>query len=88
MQLLIMGRPSAHKDLAQVIGSPFEPQFTNKDLAQVFQVSTKSIQRMSKAFGIEPTVNRHACQRWSFRDARRLLAALQKKKVSYAARRD
>lgn len=57
----------------QAVG--LSPYISIKDLAQIMGLSTKSVKRVYKRLNVPPTVDRHACQRWTFRDASRLLRA-------------
>jgi hypothetical protein len=57
-----------------------KPYFVSKDLAQLMQVSPRTVPRLAKELGVPPTVNRHACMRWSFEDARKFLDAWENRK--------
>jgi hypothetical protein len=44
-----------------------------KDLATLMSVSTRTVKRAWMRLGVPPTIRRHACHRWSWEDASRLL---------------
>lgn len=56
------------------------PYFSVKDLAEVMRVSPRTVTRLAKQLEVPPTVGTHACLRWNFEDARRLLDAWAGKK--------
>lgn len=51
------------------------PYVTVKDLASLMQLSPRTVKKKAKLLGFPPSVNDHACMRWNFRQASRLLRA-------------
>jgi hypothetical protein len=46
-----------------------------KDLAQMLQLHPRSVKRLYRRLGVPPTIEAHACHRWSPEDAERLIEA-------------
>jgi hypothetical protein len=63
--------------MSMLVAIPQQPQrfLGLKDLAQMFQLHPKSVRRLYTKLGVPPTIEAHACHRWSPEDVARLIDA-------------
>jgi len=58
-----------------VLAVAVEPLLCLKEIATALKMDPRSVKRLYKRLGIEPTIPAHACHRWSQEDFQRLLTA-------------